>query len=145
MSERFFSLLAIVSLVSTAYIMRKSPLHPDRKGKKPMSAEDERLANMRSMLVPTNGVVCLVLALAYLLASRASSAIHPLLYLIPGGRFLWFFYFYLCSSLSRTGQRACLLTIDFTAMLAMILLVRDVMLSVDLTTLKDLQYEYKGA
>ena len=32
-----------------------------------------------------------------------------------------------------------------TAMLAAILLARDTMLSVDLSTLKDLQYEYKGA
>jgi hypothetical protein len=31
------------------------------------------------------------------------------------------------------------------AMLAAILLARDTMLSVDLSTLKDLQYEYKGA
>jgi hypothetical protein len=38
-----------------------------------------------------------------------------------------------------------LLIIFLTAMLAAILLARDTMLSVDLSALKNLQYEHKGA
>ncbi|KXG52327.1 uncharacterized protein PGRI_086110 [Penicillium griseofulvum] len=71
-AERLFSLLGLVSLLTTAYIMKCSPLQPDHKGKKPMTSHTE-------------------------------------------------------------------------LMLAVILLAQKVMLSVDLASLKDLQYEYKGA
>ncbi|KAJ5787411.1 hypothetical protein N7457_002401 [Penicillium paradoxum] len=111
--ERLFSLLGLGSLLTTAYIMKCSPLQPDRKGKKPMTIHNERVARVHAALVPGTGVVCLLLALVYL--SAASYEIRPVLYLVPG------------------------------AMFVTILLARNVMLSVDLASLKDLQYEYKGA
>lgn len=127
-TERFFALLSIVSLATTAGIMRSSPLQRDRKGKKPISAQDERRAWIRP-LVPANIVACAVLAV-YCLSGRSSVA-RPMLYLMPAGA-----YFYLLGDLgSQCG----------TVMLATILLAREVMLSVDLAPLKDLQYEYKGA
>ncbi|KAJ5397368.1 hypothetical protein N7509_005481 [Penicillium cosmopolitanum] len=115
--ERLLSLLGILSLLATAYMMRLAPLHPDRKGKKPLSPENERLEKIHSALLPVNGAVGVLLTLIYLLFLRGGSSfiISPVLYLIPG------------------------------VMLAVILLAKDTMLSVDLATLKDLQYEYKGA
>ncbi|KAJ6107946.1 hypothetical protein N7523_009269 [Penicillium sp. IBT 18751x] len=113
--EALLSFLGILSLVGSAYTMRHAPLHPDRKGKKPLLAENDRLAWLLSALVPVNGAVCLVLTACFVIGAGASYTIHPVLYLIPG------------------------------AMLAVILLARETMLSVDLSTLKDLQYEYKGA
>ncbi|KAJ6094685.1 hypothetical protein N7467_002198 [Penicillium canescens] len=112
--ERLFSLLGLVSLLTTAYIMRSSPLQPDRKGKKPMTVRNERMARLHASLVPGTSAVCLLLALVYLSAG-SSWGIRPVLYLMPG------------------------------VMLATILLAQRVMRSVDLTPLKDLQYEYKGA
>ncbi|CDM28060.1 hypothetical protein DTO013E5_4012 [Penicillium roqueforti] len=113
-AERLFSLLGLVSLLTTAYIMKRSPLQPDRKGKKPMTFHTERIARIHGTLVPGNSALCLLLALVSL-STGSSYAIRPVLYLIPG------------------------------AMLVVILLARKVMLSVDLASLKDLQYEYKGA
>lgn len=133
--ERFWSLLALLSLLATAYTMRHTPLHPDRKGKKPLSAHDERLARLRTALVSANGFFCLLLTIVYLffLRSESTYAIRPVLYLVPGGRSCsWFF--------SAFG-----LTMGYVAMLAVVLLAREMMLSVDLSALKDLQYEYKGA
>lgn len=63
--------------------MRHTPLHPDRKGKKPVSAEDERLALVRTALLPVNGVVCFLLTAAYFLVEPSKS--RPVLYLVPGG------------------------------------------------------------
>ncbi|CAG8380040.1 unnamed protein product [Penicillium salamii] len=111
--ERLFSLLSLLSLGTTAYIMRCSPLQ-DRKGKKPMNAQNERIARLHAALVPGDGAVSLLLALVYL-STGSSYSIRSVLYLIPG------------------------------AMLATILLAQNVMRSVDLTSLKDLQYDYKGA
>lgn len=65
--------------------MRLSPLHPDRKGKKPVTAENERITRLRSALLPVNGAVCLLLTAAYFFAGTGSSSIRPVLYLIPGG------------------------------------------------------------
>ncbi|CAG7917207.1 unnamed protein product [Penicillium olsonii] len=111
--ERLFSLLGLVSLVITAYIMRCSPLQ-DRKGKKPMNVRNERIARFHAALVPGAGAVSVLLGLVYLSAGPSYS-IRPVLYLVPG------------------------------AMLATILLAQKVMRSVDLTSLQDLQYNYKGA
>ena len=137
--ERLWSLLGVLSLLATAYTMRHAPLQPDRKGKKPLSIEYERLAWVRTALVPANGVVCLLLTVVYLyLRGDSSYAIRPVLYLVPGGR----------SSYSSAGilqQGLQLSHVYSTAMLAIILLARELMLSVDLSALKDLQYEYKGA
>ncbi|KAJ6085927.1 hypothetical protein N7486_010208 [Penicillium sp. IBT 16267x] len=113
-SQRFCSLLGIFSLLASAYIMRYFPLHPDRKGKKPMLIEDERWALAHAALIPLNGVVCGSLALYGFLGTHFSEP-WSVLYLIPG------------------------------AMLGAILLARQVMLSVDLSGLKTLQYQYKGA
>lgn len=63
--------------------MRHSPLHVDRKGKKPAIAEDERLALIRTAVLPVNGVVCVLLAAAYFVIGPYTS--WPLLSLIPGG------------------------------------------------------------
>lgn len=80
------SCLGILSLLTTAYIMRHSPLHHDRKGKKPISVEDERLALVRTALVPANVLACLVLTAAYFLVDADSSyTTRPVLYLVPSG------------------------------------------------------------
>ncbi|KGO73182.1 hypothetical protein PITC_003690 [Penicillium italicum] len=113
-AERLFSLLGLVSLLTTAYIMKCSPLQPDRKGKKPVNFHTERIARLHAALVPGNSAICVLLAVVYL-SIGSSYGIQPVLYLIPG------------------------------VMLAVILLAQKVMLSVDLVSLKDLQYEYKGA
>ncbi|KAJ5149337.1 hypothetical protein N7448_000915 [Penicillium atrosanguineum] len=84
-------------------------------GKKPLLADDERLTWLLSALVPVNGAVCLVLMAYFFIEAGSSYTIRPVLYLIP------------------------------SAILAVILLAREMMLSVDLSTLKALQYEYKGA
>ncbi|CAI7648288.1 hypothetical protein PCG10_004372 [Penicillium crustosum] len=113
-AERLFSFLGLVSLLTTAYIMKCSPLQPDRKGKKPVTFHTERIARIHAALVPGNSTICLLLAVVYF-TTGSSYGIQPVLYLIPG------------------------------VMLAVILLAQKVMLSVDLASLKDLQYEYKGA
>ncbi|KAF3389204.1 hypothetical protein F1880_003516 [Penicillium rolfsii] len=116
LTEWLLSLLSVCSLFGTGYIMRLSPLRPDRKGKKAITAENERIARLHSALLPVNGIVCLSLAAVYLFTGTGStSVLRPVLYLIPG------------------------------AMLAAILLARQTILSVDISALKDLQYEYKGA
>jgi hypothetical protein len=85
LTERLFSFLSLVSLLTTAYIMRCSPLHPDLKGKKPMNLHNERLAQIHAALVPATGAISLLLALVYL--STSSYGSRPVFYLIPGGRF----------------------------------------------------------
>jgi hypothetical protein len=138
--EAFLSLLAILSLLGSAYTMRHAPLYPDRKGKKPLLAEDERLTWLLSALMPVNGAVCLLLTACFFFGAGSSYTIRPVLYLIPGGTFsLRLFSFWLIIERCRN------LTVLYTAMLAVILLARETMLSVDLSALKDLQYEYKGA
>lgn len=129
-TEGLLSCLGILSLLATAYTIRHSPIHPDRKGKKPITAGDERLALFRTALVPVNGVVCLLLTVAYFLIEPYAS--WPVLYLIPGGE----------SCPILPARYRCSTRI---VMLAVILIARETMLSVDLSTLKDLQYEYKGA
>lgn len=115
--------------------MRLSPLHPDRKGKKAITAENERIARLHSALLPVNGAVSLLLAAAYFLAGTGStSTIRPVLYLIPGG-----------TCLTIYSLRVLYAYTFSTAMLAAILLARETILSVDISALKDLQYEYKGA
>lgn len=96
LAERFWSLLGIVSLLTTAYIMRRTPLHPDRKGKRPLYAADERLAWIHGAMVPANGVVCLLLTAAYFLGR----AVQPVIYLIPAGTSASYF-------IPRVGVIAC--------------------------------------
>jgi hypothetical protein len=98
LAECFFALLSIVSLATTAGIMHSSPLQRDRKGKKPMSAQDERRVWIRP-LVPANIFICAVLGV-YCLAGR-SSAVRPMLYLVPGGAYLYIFYHDLWGTLAH--------------------------------------------
>lgn len=84
LSNRLCSLLGVLSLLSTAYIMRTFPLHPDQKGKKPLSAKDERQTWIRTVLIPANSLLCGLLAL-YFLAGASSSEPWSELYLVPGG------------------------------------------------------------
>ena len=86
-AERLFSLLGLVSLLTTAYIMKCSPLQPDHKGKKPMTSHTERMAQVHAALVPGTSAVCLLLALVCL-STGSSYGIRPVLYLIPGSRSL---------------------------------------------------------
>lgn len=142
-TKGLLSCLGILSLLATAYTMRHSPLHPDRKGKKPITAEDERLALVRTALVPVNGVVCLLLTAAYFLVEPYTS--RPVLYLIPGGESCTILPARSrCSSHWSSFHVHCLSS-TCVVMLAVILIARETMLSVDLSTLKGLQYEYKGA
>jgi hypothetical protein len=114
--ERLFSLLGLVSLLTTAYIMRSSPLQPDRKGKKPMTVRNERMARLHAGLVPGTSAICLLLALVYLSAG-SSWGIRPVLYLMPGGMFpclllpeqrLIVYYSHACDDSSRTkGDALC--------------------------------------
>ena len=85
-AERLFSILGLVSLLTTAYIMRFSPLQPDRKGKKPMNVHNERVARFHAALVPGTAAISLLLALVYL-STGSSHGIRPVSYLIPGGMF----------------------------------------------------------
>lgn len=83
--EWLLSLLGVLSLMATAYTMRLSPLHPDRKGKMALNPENERMVRLRSALLPVNGGLCLLLTAAYLLGTGETYTIRPVLYLIPGG------------------------------------------------------------
>jgi hypothetical protein len=84
--ERLFSVLGLISLLTTAYIMRSSPLQPDLKGKKPMTIHNELMARLHASLVPGTSAVCFLLALVHLSAG-SSWGIRSVLYLIPGGMF----------------------------------------------------------
>ncbi|KAL2845361.1 hypothetical protein BJX68DRAFT_242206 [Aspergillus pseudodeflectus] len=115
-ATRFYSLLGIASLVATAYTMKYiPPMHPDPKGKRPIRNPD-LTAHIRQYLIPANSAVCALLGLAYLFSSgTAAPVMQPTAYLVPA------------------------------ALLSIILLVRQVMVSVDLAPLGELRYEYKGA
>ncbi|OJJ71488.1 hypothetical protein ASPBRDRAFT_126880 [Aspergillus brasiliensis CBS 101740] len=117
LSERCLSLLGVLSLLVTAYIMKYLPLErPDPKGKRPMTTP-HGMASIQRCILPVNAAICVLLALVYASQPRAQSSleIQPVTYLVPG------------------------------AMFAAVLVARKVMLSVDLRTLENLRYEYKGA
>ncbi|EHA20332.1 hypothetical protein ASPNIDRAFT_54669 [Aspergillus niger ATCC 1015] len=100
-----------------AYIMKYLPLErPDPKGKRPM-ATPHAMASIRPYILPVNAAICVLLALVYASQPTTQSwlEIQPVIYLVPG------------------------------AMFAAVLVARKVMLSVDLKTLENLRYEYKGA
>lgn len=101
-----------------------------------MLAEDDRWALFHAALIPLNGVVCGSLALYGFLGTRSFES-WSVIYFIPGGRSYQNHPDLLC--ITQVLQRLSI------AMLGAILLARHLMLSVDLSGLKDLQYEYKGA
>lgn len=84
-AERLFSLFGLVSLLTTAYIMKCSPLQPDPKDKKPVTFHTERIARLHVALVPGNSAICLLLAVVFF-STGSSYRIQPVLYLIPGGK-----------------------------------------------------------
>ena len=157
LAVRSLSFLGIVSLASTAYIIRHFSLPlPDRKGKRP-AAEVERAMFVRKALFTTNSVLCGLLVLVYLFTSPSSQSIWPALYLVPGGAYLCFSSPFLsllpCFLLNTLPKKwkekrhdekdhlgSC-----HTAMFAIILIAREAMISVDLSHLEGLRYEYKGA
>ncbi|GLA45829.1 hypothetical protein AnigIFM63604_006784 [Aspergillus niger] len=117
LSERCLSLLGALSLLVTAYIMKYFPLErPDPKGKRPMTTP-HAMASIRPYILLVNAAICVLLALVYASQPTTQSwlEIQPVIYLVPG------------------------------AMFAAVLVARKVMLSVDLKTLENLRYEYKGA
>ncbi|KAF9883600.1 hypothetical protein FE257_003153 [Aspergillus nanangensis] len=118
LQERFMSFLSTLSLIATAYLMKYIPLrHPDPKGKKPMRNPDLP-SRIRQFLLPVNTASCGLLLLMYILSPPTAppfSSNSSLTYLIPG------------------------------VMLTAIVIVREVMVSVDLKPLENLRYEYKGA
>ncbi|KAF7587504.1 hypothetical protein BBP40_007149 [Aspergillus hancockii] len=110
------SFLSVLSLVATAYTMKYIPLQlPDPKGKRPMRSPDCP-AHLRKLLLPVNITICSLLLFVYLSSSSVESSHNkqPTAYIVP------------------------------IAMLAIIMFARQVMASVDLKHLEDLQYEYKG-
>ncbi|KAL2816161.1 hypothetical protein BJX63DRAFT_430448 [Aspergillus granulosus] len=115
-TRRLYSFLGIASLLATAYTMKYiPPMHPDPKGKRPIRNPD-LTAHVRRFLIPGNSAVCVLLGLVYLFSSGSSSlGIQPTAYLVPA------------------------------ALLITVLLVRQIMISVDLGPLDELRYEYKGA
>ncbi|KAG2414189.1 hypothetical protein HFD88_003380 [Aspergillus terreus] len=114
--ETFASFLSILSLVATAYAMKYLPLrHPDPKGKRPVRNPD--VARLQELLLPVDAAVCGLLALIYLFSTPMdlSVGVPSSAYLLPG------------------------------AMLIIIVIARRVMVSVDLSHLETLRYDYKGA
>lgn len=143
---RLFSFLSIMSLLVTTYIMKlfMSRLL-DRKSKRP-AAEVERTTLVRQSLLFTNTGICGILVLVYLFANPSPSSIWPGLYIVPGGTYLSSSFpkstcnFHLVDYHEDNHLSSC-----FPAMFGVILLVREAMVSVDLSHLQNLRYEYKGA
>ncbi|KAL4911666.1 hypothetical protein BDW62DRAFT_215614 [Aspergillus aurantiobrunneus] len=114
-SVRLLSLLSIASLLATAYTILHVPLQRPDPKGKRPVQAPDLTAHVRKYIIPGNSGVCALLGLFYFFSSRASAGINPVAYLVP------------------------------TALLMTILIVRQVMVSVDLKPLEDLRYEYKGA
>ncbi|KAL4870626.1 hypothetical protein BDV12DRAFT_165502 [Aspergillus spectabilis] len=112
---RFLSLSSILSLLATAYTMKYVPLQRSDPKGKRPIRDPDLAAHVRKYIIPGNSGICVFLGLAYLSSSAASPGIQPVAYLVPA------------------------------ALLATIMIVRQVMMSVDLRPLEDLRYEYKGA
>ncbi|BCR84948.1 uncharacterized protein ACHE_20406S [Aspergillus chevalieri] len=112
---RLFSFLSIMSLLVTTYIMKLFMSRLLDRKSKRPAAEVERTTLVRQSLLFTNTGICGILVLVYLFANPSPSSIWPGLYIVPG------------------------------AMFGVILLVREAMVSVDLSHLQNLRYEYKGA
>lgn len=115
LSVRFLALLGTLSLLATAYTIKYVPLQRPD----PKGKRPVRALDLRERvgiyIIPCNAAMCALLGMAYFFRSGASAGNHPIAYLVPA------------------------------ALLTVILIVRQVMASVDLETLEDLRYDYKGA
>ncbi|KAL1965156.1 hypothetical protein VTN77DRAFT_6069 [Rasamsonia byssochlamydoides] len=120
-SQRLSSILCILSLFTTAYIMRYVPLQrPDRKDRnKPLSdIGPESPVIARKYLTSLNAALCALLSLVFWNMggnNREQDQPWPVLYLVPG------------------------------AVLGIVVIARRTMLDVDIGQLEELRYEYKGA
>lgn len=133
---KIVSLLCITSLVATAYILAFIPTtgakSPNRvKSKRHLEPESGPIHRYLNYL---NGALSLACALNSI-TFREKAGVHDgfwVLCLLPVGRWC----------LSRKCQ--CSLT-DRAVSFTVIILARQLMLSVDIDELEDLKYEYKGA
>ncbi|KAL4763131.1 uncharacterized protein BDW70DRAFT_15294 [Aspergillus foveolatus] len=115
LSVRFLSLLGTLSLLATAYTIKYVPLQRSDPKGKRPVRALDLRERVRNYIIPCNAAICALLGIAYFFRSGASAVNHPIAYLVPA------------------------------ALLTVILIVRQVMASVDLKTLEDLRYDYKGA
>ncbi|KAL4984545.1 hypothetical protein BDW68DRAFT_190406 [Aspergillus falconensis] len=115
LSVRFLSLLGTLSLLATAYTIKYVP--PQRPD--PKGKRPIRApsfgAHVRKYIIACNAAICAILGMVYFFRSVTSAGNPPVAYLVPA------------------------------ALLTIILIVRQVMVSVDIQPLEDLRYEYKGA
>ncbi|PGH32321.1 hypothetical protein GX50_04916 [[Emmonsia] crescens] len=119
-SRRLLCLLSIISLLSTAYIMKYFRLErPDSKGKRPIRDVEAEQGPMivRQHLSTANTAICALLSVtAYFAGDQTYQGdIVWALYLVPGVVFL------------------------------LVWVSRQIMISVDIKELEGLRYEYKGA
>ncbi|OGM42050.1 hypothetical protein ABOM_009694 [Aspergillus bombycis] len=115
LQERFLAFLGILSLIATAYTMKYFPIQrPDLKGKGSMRSSGI-LTHLHKFLLPVNTAICGMLLLVWFFTPvEPLHDVQPKVYFVPG------------------------------AMLAIIMLARKMMVSVDLKHLEDLRYGYKG-
>ncbi|KAE8145597.1 hypothetical protein BDV25DRAFT_66921 [Aspergillus avenaceus] len=88
MSERCCSILSVLSLVTTAYIMKYIPLrHLGPNGKRPMQGL-KFVAYVHKYAIPVNTAICGFLLFVYMLTApmESSGNNQPAAYLVPGGR-----------------------------------------------------------
>ncbi|KAL4755107.1 hypothetical protein BDW72DRAFT_54110 [Aspergillus terricola var. indicus] len=115
LSVRVLSLLGTLSLLATAYTIKYVPLQRPDPKGKRPMRPLDLRERVRKYIIPCNAAICALLVMAYFFRSGTSAGNHPVAYLVPA------------------------------ASLTIILIVRQVMASVDLESLEDLRYEYKGA
>ncbi|KAK9644690.1 hypothetical protein HCH54_007109 [Aspergillus fumigatus] len=69
LSERLRSMLSVISLLLTAYIMKYHAIErPDPKGKRPITKAD-LITSAEKYAIPTNAALCALLALTSIMAS----------------------------------------------------------------------------
>ena len=133
---KLISLLCITSLVATTYILVFVPnarLSPPIRSKSKRKLEPES-GPVHQYIVYLDGALSLVCAL-YSITFKDRQGVHDgfwLLCLLPIGKWC------LCRAMAVRSNR-CVVS------LTVILFARQLMLSVDVDELEDLQYEYKGA
>ncbi|KAL4993455.1 hypothetical protein BDV10DRAFT_26196 [Aspergillus recurvatus] len=115
LSVRFLSLLGTLSLLATAYTIKYVPLQRPDPKGKRPIRAPDFREHVRKYIIACNAAICALLGMAYFFRSGTSAGNYPVAYLVPAG------------------------------LLTIILVVRQVMASLDLKPLEDLRYEYKGA